>query len=118
MIALRIQYTRPLAGIAALITLAACSSDLTGGNMHPGQRSFTTNATVTAENATVSIDVSKWFLSSDGAAIDPTVATPGSSNQSLIENNIRRSFHAFEDDNERGEDHHEGYNGNDDGGHD
>jgi hypothetical protein len=34
MIALRIQYTRPLAGIAALITLAACSSDLTGGNMH------------------------------------------------------------------------------------
>ena len=72
----------------------------------------------TTKNATVSIDVSKWFLSSDGAAIDPTVATPGSSNQSLIENNIRRSFHAFEDDNERGEDHHEGHNGNDDGGHD
>jgi hypothetical protein len=47
MIALRIQYTRPLAGIAALVTLAA-----------------------------------------------------------------------FENDNERGEDHHEGHNGNDDGGHD
>jgi len=265
----RIQYTRPLAGIAALITLAACSSDLTGGNMHPVQLSFTTNATVTAaanrvaadlvvgqdnelviqkvqlvfgrieldrsggadcvaedesgddhpnggeecedvsripllvdvpvddalhpviniplsagtyaelearlrparasatdfntsnpslvgksvrvegtfkgapfvftssvnaklemefdpplvidettKNATVSIDVSKWFLNSEGAAIDPTVATPSSSNLSLIENNIRRSFHAFEDDNERGEDHHEGHNGNDDGGHD
>jgi uncharacterized lipoprotein len=31
MIALPIQYTRPLAGIAALITLAACSSDLNEG---------------------------------------------------------------------------------------
>ena len=268
MIALRIQYTRPLAGIAALITLAACSSDLTGGNMHPVQLSFTTNATVTAaanrvaadlvvgqdnelviqkvqlvfgrieldrtggadcvaedesgddhpnggeecedvsrspllvdvpvddalhpviniplaagtyrelearlrpardnatdfntanpnlvgksvrvegtfkgapfvftssvnaklemefdpplvidettKNATVSIDVSKWFLNSSGQAIDPTTGTQGT-NMSQIENNIRRSFHAFEDDNERGEDHHEGHNGNDDGGHD
>ena len=268
MTAHRIQYTRPLAGIAALITLAACSSDLTGGNKHPVQLSFTTNATVTGaanrvaadlvvgpanelviqkvqlvfgkieldrtgaadcvaedesgddhpnmgeecedvtlnpilvdvpvddalhpviniplaagtyaqlearlrparanatdfntanpnlvgksvrvagtfkgtpfvftssvnaklemefdpplvidattKNATVSIDVSKWFLNSDGAAIDPTMATPGSSNLSQIENNIRRSFHAFEDDHERGEDHHEGH-GNNDGGHD
>lgn len=265
MTAHRIQYTRPLAGIAALITLAACSSDLTGGNKHPVQLSFTTNATVTGaanrvaadlvvgpaselviqkiqlvfgkieldrtgaadcvaedesgddhpnmgeecedvtlnpilvdvpvddalhpainiplaagtyaqlearlrparanatdfntanpnlvgksvrvagtfkgtpfvftssvnaklemefdpplvidattKNATVSINVSKWFLNSDGAAIDPTMATPGSSNLSQIENNIRRSFHAFEDDHERGEDHHEGH-GNDDG---
>ena len=267
MTAHRIQYTRPLAGIAALITLAACSSDLTGGNKHPVQLSFTTNTTVaaaasrvsadlvvghanelviqkvqlvfgkieldrtgaadcvaedesgddhpnmgeecedvtrnpllvdvpvdnalhpminiplaagtyaqlearlrparanatdfntanpnlvgksirvagtfkgapfvftssvnaklemefdpplvidaTTKNATVSIDVSKWFLNSDGAAIDPTMATPGSSNLSQIENNVRRSFHAFEDDHERGEDHHEGH-GNDDGGH-
>jgi hypothetical protein len=32
-----------------------------------------------------------------------------------IESNIRRSFHAFEDDEERGEDNHRGHNGNDDG---
>ena len=266
MTAHRIQYTRPLAGIAALITLAACSSDLTGGNKHPVQLSFTTNATVTGaanrvaadlvvgpanelviqkiqlvfgkieldrtgaadcvaedesgddhpnmggecedvtlnpilvdvpvddalhpminiplaagtyaqlearlrparanatdfntanpnlvgksvrvagtfkgtpfvftssvnaklemefdpplvidattKNATVSIDVSKWFLNSSGQVIDPTTGTQDS-NLSQIENNIRRSFHAFEDDHERGEDHHEGH-GND-GGHD
>ena len=266
MTARRIQYAKPLAGIAALTILAACSSDLTGGNKHPVQLSFTTNTTVaaaanrvaadlvvgqnnelviqkvqlvfrkieldrtgaadcvaedesgddhpnggeecedvsrnpllvdvpvdnslhpviniplaagtyrelearlgpardnatvfntanpnlvgksvrvegtfkgapfvftssvnaklemefnpalvideTTKNATVSIDVSKWFLNSSGQAIDPTTGTQGS-NMSQIENNIRRSFHAFEDDSERGEDHHEGH-GND-GGHD
>jgi len=69
----------------------------------------------TTKNATVAIDVRKWFLNSSGAAIDPTTATPGSPNLLQIENNIRRSFHAFEDDDEDGEDHHEGHNGNDDG---
>lgn len=266
MTARRIQYARPLAGIAALTILAACSSDPTGGNKHPVQLSFTTNATVaaaanrvaadlvvgpanelviqkvqlvfrkieldrtgaadcvaedesgddhpnvggecedimlnpllvdvpvdnalhpvinipladgtyrqlearlgpardnatvfntanpnlvgksvrvegtfkgtpfvfmsavnarlemefdpplvidaTTKNATVSIDVSKWFLNSSGQVIDPTTGPPGT-NTAQIETNIRRSFHAFEDDSERGEDHHEGH-GND-GGHD
>ena len=69
----------------------------------------------TTKNATVAIDIRKWFLNSSGAAIDPTTATPGSANLLQIENNIRRSFHAFEDDDEDGEDHHEGHNGNDDG---
>ena len=72
----------------------------------------------TTKNATVAIDVRNWFLTSDGAVIDPTTATPGSTSLQQIENNIRRSFHAFEDDDERGEDHHEGHNeghGNDDG---
>ena len=69
----------------------------------------------TTKNATVSIDVRKWFLDRDGRVIDPTTATEGSLNLLQIENNIRRSFHAFEDDDERGEDHHDGHHGNDDG---
>jgi len=72
----------------------------------------------TTKNATVAIDVRKWFLDSSNAVIDPTTATPGSVSLAQIENNIRRSFHAFEDNEERGEDHHEGHDGNDDGGHD
>jgi hypothetical protein len=72
----------------------------------------------TTKNATVAIDVRNWFLTSNGAVIDPTMATSGSTSQQQIENNIRRSFHAFEDNDERGEDHHEGHHGNDDGGHD
>lgn len=71
----------------------------------------------TTTKATISLDVSKWFLDSSGNVIDPTTATPGSANLAQVENNIRRSFHAFEDDHERGEDHHEGHDGNDDGGH-
>jgi len=72
----------------------------------------------TTKNATISLDVRNWFLTSSGAVIDPSTATPGSASLEQIERNIRRSFHAFEDDHERGEDHHEGHNGNDDGGHD
>jgi hypothetical protein len=71
----------------------------------------------TTRNATVSIDVRKWFLDADGRVIDPTTATPDSQGLQQIESNIRRSFHAFEDDNERGEDHHDGHHGNDDGEH-
>ena len=71
----------------------------------------------TTKNATISLDVRKWFQNSSGALIDPSSAPPGSTNLAQIENNIRRSFHAFEDDHERGEDHHEGHNGNDDGEH-
>jgi hypothetical protein len=72
----------------------------------------------TTKNATVSLDVSKWFLDSAGNVIDPSTATPESANLARIESNIRQSFHAFEDDSERGEDHHEGHDGNGDGGHD
>jgi hypothetical protein len=65
----------------------------------------------TATNATVSIDVAKWFIdSSNGnAVIDPNTATPGSAALQKIEDNIRRSFHAFEDDHESGIDDHEGH---------
>jgi hypothetical protein len=72
----------------------------------------------TTKNATIAIDVRKWFQNPDGSVIDPSTATPGSASLLQIENNIRRSFHAFEDDDERGEDHHEGHHGNDDGEHD
>jgi hypothetical protein len=67
----------------------------------------------TTTNATVSIDVAKWFLDSTGAAIDPSTATAGSGALSTIEDNIRRSFHAFEDDDESGSDDHGGHEGHD-----
>jgi hypothetical protein len=62
----------------------------------------------TTTNATISIDVSKWFLDSSNNVIDPTSATPGSTALQKIEDNIRRSFHAFEDDDESGTDDHGG----------
>jgi len=60
----------------------------------------------TTMNATVTLDVAKWFLDGAGAVIDPNTATAGSSAQQLIEDNIRRSFHAFQDNNESGVDDH------------
>jgi hypothetical protein len=63
----------------------------------------------TTTNATVSIDVSKWFLDSSNNVIDPNSATPGSAALQTIEDNIRRSFHAFEDDHESGIDDHGGH---------
>lgn len=65
----------------------------------------------TTTNATVSLDVAKWFLDNNGNAIDPNSATAGSEALSRIEDNIRRSFHAFEDGDHSGEDDHTEHHG-------
>jgi hypothetical protein len=65
----------------------------------------------TTTNATVSLDVAKWFLDRNGNAIDPSAATAGSDALSRIEDNIRRSFHAFEDEDHSGEDDHSEHHG-------
>ena len=65
----------------------------------------------TTKNATISFDAAKWFLDSNGAVIDPTTATDGTSAKQQIENNIQRSFHAFEDEHETGVDDHSGHDG-------
>jgi hypothetical protein len=67
----------------------------------------------TTTNATISIDVAKWFLDANNAVIDPNAATVGSDALARIEDNIRRSFHAFEDDDESGIDDHGGHSGHD-----
>jgi len=66
----------------------------------------------TTQNATVNIDVSKWFMTSSGAIIDPSTANAGGPNAATVAANIRASFHAFEDDDRSGEDRH----GSDDAG--
>jgi hypothetical protein len=63
----------------------------------------------TTNNTTIDIDVSKWFIDSNGAVIDPRTATPGSAALQKVEDNIHRSFHAFEDEHETGIDDHSGH---------
>ena len=60
------------------------------------------------KNATVNIDVTKWFIASNGSVIDPATANPGGSNALLVANNIRNSFEAFEDNDRHGDNDHEG----------
>jgi hypothetical protein len=66
------------------------------------------------KNATVNVDVTRWFIAPNGSVIDPTSANPGGANAQLVANNIRSSFKAFEDDNENGDDDSgEGHSGGD-----
>lgn len=53
-------------------------------------------------NLTIHVDVSSWFKDGSGNIVDPS----NPANASLIDNNIKNSLHAFEDDNHDGvEDH-------------
>lgn len=56
---------------------------------------------------TLMVDLSGWFLNEARTAlVSPASAMPGQPNQSIVENNIKSSFHAFEDENEDGQDDH------------
>lgn len=57
-----------------------------------------------SKNITVNVDMSKWFLGTGGVAIDPATAGVGGVNAALLVANIKASFRAFRDDNERGDD--------------
>ncbi len=54
-------------------------------------------------NLTIDVNVGSWFTDASGAVIDPTNAA----NQAAIEQAIRASLSAFEDDNHDGSDDHE-----------
>lgn len=58
--------------------------------------------TATSKNITINIDISKWFLTASGAAIDPMTALVGGVNEAIVKANIKASFSSFGDDDERG----------------
>lgn len=62
------------------------------------------DASGTATNLTIRIDVSTWFKNaSTGALLDPSTANPGGTNESIVSNNIKNSIKAFEDRNHDGD---------------
>jgi hypothetical protein len=57
----------------------------------------------TPASVTLMVDVSSWFKTADGTGlVDPATALVGQPNQSLVENNIKVSLKAFEDENHDG----------------
>jgi len=58
-------------------------------------------------NLTIDVNLASWFTDATGAVIDPT----NPDNAAAIEQNIQRSFRAFEDDNHDGTDDHDGGTG-------
>lgn len=61
------------------------------------------NVGLGSANITVKLDVAGWFKDSLGNVVDPRQ----SGSASIIVNNIKRSFHAFEDHDRDGEDDHQ-----------
>ena len=57
-----------------------------------------------SKNITINVDLSKWFLGTDGKAIDPASAGVGGSNAAAVVGNIKASLKSFRDDDESGED--------------
>jgi hypothetical protein len=72
-------------------------------------------------NVTLRFDVSGWFLSPAGdALVDPGTANAGGPNAGVVQDNIRRSINAFEDDDhdghdDEGQDDEDGQDAQDDG---
>jgi hypothetical protein len=93
-------------------------SILVGGTFNGADFVFTTNMDVQQEkalnpplvvdgssattNVTLSMDVSKWFMASDGSLIDPSTANLGQPNEGIVKSNIQTSMNAFKDQNENG----------------
>jgi hypothetical protein len=68
-------------------------------------------------NVTIHINLDKWFRDAAGGVIDPSTASAGGVNESLVARNIHRSFNVFCDRNRDGhDDDGNDANGNDDGG--
>ena len=67
----------------------------------------------TATTLTVHVSIDRWFSDGSGTLIDPATANSGGANEQRVSDNVRRSFHAFEDNERHGDDGH-----GDDGFHD
>jgi hypothetical protein len=55
---------------------------------------------------TLLVDLDRWFRDGSGALLDPETANAGHPNEALVEDNIKTTLHAFEDENHDGADDH------------
>ncbi len=60
----------------------------------------------TATTVTVHVSIDRWFADGSGNLVDPATANSGGANEHLVSDNVRRSFHAFEDNERHGDDGH------------
>jgi hypothetical protein len=61
-----------------------------------------------ATDLTLMVSLDGWFRDQAGALLDPATANPGQPNQGLVEQNIKSSLEAFEDDDHDGRHDHGG----------
>lgn len=98
-----------LNGVSVLVTGTFNGKEFTyrGAPSAGIERSFSPPLTITSGtpmNVTVNADLATWFRNSSGALIDPNTANAGGANARLVEDNIKRSFRAFRDEDHNGRD--------------
>jgi hypothetical protein len=86
-------------------TTVTFDADLSAEEELPLQPPLTLNADGTAD-VTIFVDLHTWFADRSGGLVNPASANQGQPNAGLVTENIQRSFHAFEDENEDGRDDH------------
>ena len=59
-----------------------------------------------ASDLTLFVDLDQWFRDQGGSLLDPSTANSGQSNQGVVEQNIKTSLEAFEDNDHDGRDDH------------
>ena len=59
-----------------------------------------------ASDLTLFVDLGQWFREQGGMLLDPGTANSGQPNQGVVEQNIKSSLEAFEDENHDGRDDH------------
>ena len=66
------------------------------------------------------VSIDRWFTDHNGSLVNPATANVGGANKNLVSDNVRRSFHAFEDNEHHGDDGHgdDGFESGDDNGND
>lgn len=61
-----------------------------------------------AADLTLFVDLGTWFRTGDGSLIDPASANDGGSNEGLVNENVKSSLEAFEDEDHDGSDDNSG----------
>jgi hypothetical protein len=59
-----------------------------------------------ASDLTLFVDLDQWFRDQSGSLLDPSTANSGQPSQGVVEQNIKTSLEAFEDDDHDGRDDH------------
>jgi hypothetical protein len=65
--------------------------------------SLVIGAGTTSANVTLRVDLTIWFRDQSGALVDPNTGNKGGQNESIVKENIKKSFKAFEDENRNGD---------------
>jgi hypothetical protein len=105
------QANPDLSDASVRVTGTYNGSDFTYLGRFDAEMEFALNpALVASETAptdlTLFMDLGQWFRSAGGSLLDPSTANAGQSNEGVVEQNIKSSLEAFEDEDHDGRDDH------------